>query len=45
MPVDFSHASALAATWRGSRSYGSPVRGSTMENATLSVLAARNGSR
>ena len=37
-------ASALAATWRGSRSYGSPVRGSTIEKLRLSVLAARNGS-
>src|SRR3954447_16120265 len=44
MPVVRSHSSALAATWRGSRSYGSPVRGSTMEKLTFKVFAARNGS-
>src|SRR4051812_22557111 len=44
MPVVLSQASALVATWRGSRSYGSPVRGSTMEKLTFRVFAARNGS-
>ena len=44
MPVDFRYASAFAATWRGSRLYGSSVYGSTMWKLTLSVFSARNGS-
>ena len=38
------YSSAFAAIWRGSRSYGSPVRGSTMLHTMLSVLCLRNGS-
>ena len=44
MPVLARYSSALAATPRGSRPYGSPVRGSTMEKLRFSVLATRNGS-
>ena len=44
MPVDFRYASALAATWRGSRLYGSSVYGSTMLMLMLSVFSVRNGS-
>ena len=44
MPVDFRYASAFAATWRGSREYGSFVNGSTIEWMTTRVFALRNGS-
>src|SRR5690606_26093727 len=44
MPVERRYASAFAAMLRGSREYGSPVNGSTMEKFTTSVLRLRNGS-
>ncbi len=44
MPVERRYASALAAMLRGSREYGSPVNGSTMEKFTTSVLRLRYGS-
>ena len=37
MPVDLRYASALFATWRGSRLYGSPVNGSTISMLMFSV--------
>ena len=44
MPVERRYASALAATWRGSREKGSSVKGSTIEKFTTRVLRSRNGS-
>ena len=44
MPVLFRYASALAAMLRGSRLYGSSVKGSRIEKFMTSVFSARNGS-
>ena len=44
MPVDLRYASALIATLRGSRLYGSSVNGSTIEKLMMSVFSTRKGS-